>query len=142
MSNFESAEVGKPGDVAPKGAGIGWWFFPIYLPAVSDADVVTTFTPGIPGKILALDCLVKVPVTTAAKLTTLNAEINAVNLTGGTVALTSANCTPLGAIVAGAAVTAANEFDEDDTISIEASSTTTFIEGEVVLIVTYQALAK
>lgn len=109
---------------------------PITLAAVADGDVVTTFTPGHHGRIKSLDFLVDVAVTTAAKLTTLNAEIGTTNVTGGTVALTSANCTPQGAIVADAAITALAAFDNDSTISIEASSTTTFVEGSGTLLVT------
>lgn len=141
MSNLESVEVGKAGDVAPRGAGVGHWFIPIDLASVADGDVLTGFVPGFHGKILSLDCYVKVPVTTAAKLSTLNAEIGTTNLTGGAVALTSANCATLGAEVAGTAVTAANEFDDDDAISIEASSTTAFAEGEVILVIAYAVLA-
>lgn len=109
---------------------------PITLSNVADGDVLTTLTPGFHGRIKSLDFAVGVPVTTAAKLSTLNAEIGTTNLTGGTVALTSANCTPLGKIVAGAAITAAAAFTNTDTISIEASSTTAFVEGDGYLLLT------
>jgi hypothetical protein len=102
---------------------------PITLAGVTAADVVTSYTPGFAGRVKKIDFAVEIPVTTAAKLATLNAEIGTTNLTGGTVALTSANCTPLGAVVAGAAVTAANSFKATDTISIEAASVTAFVEG-------------
>jgi len=105
------------------------------LANLADGDVVTAYTPGFPGRIKALDFAVLVAVTTAAKLSTLNAEINTTNVTGGAVALTSANCTPIGKVVAGSAVSAANAFDINDTISIEAASTTTFVEGSGVLLV-------
>ena len=108
---------------------------PITLAKLANGDVVTTYTPGFHGRIKALDFVVHDPVTTGAKAATLNAEIGTTNLTGGTVALTSANCTPLGAIVAGAAITGAAAFKDTDTISIEASSVTTFIEGTGVLLV-------
>ena len=93
---------------------------PIALSNVAAADILTTFTPGFHGRIKSLDFAVGVPVTTAAKLATLNAEIGTTNLTGGTVALTSANCTPLGKVVADAAITAAAAFKNTDTISVEA----------------------
>ncbi len=92
-------------------------------------DVVTSFTPGFSGRIRSLQFHTMVPVTTGSRLLTLNAEINTTDTTGGLVALTSATCTPLGAVIAGSAVTAANLFDENDTISVEASSVTAFAEG-------------
>lgn len=104
--------------------------FPVNLASITGTqDVVTGFTPGYAGEILSVAFLVNVPVTTAAKLATLNVEIGATDLTGGVVALTSANCTPMGAIVAGTAVTAANVFAATDTISVEASAVTAFAEG-------------
>jgi len=114
---------------------------PITLANITGAgDVLTTLTPGFAGKIVSLDFAVTTAVTTASKAATLNAEIGTTNLTGGTVALTSANCTPLGAVVAGAAITAANSFTSTDTISIEASSVTAFAEGAGVLYITCRAL--
>ena len=68
-------------------------------------------------------------VTTAAKASTLNLEIGTTNLTGGTVALTSADCDGKGEAIGGTAITAGNVFTASDTISVEAASTTTFIEG-------------
>jgi len=111
---------------------------PIKLSKVADGDVLTTFTPGINGVIKKVAFAVTDPATTAAKLTTLNLEIGTTNLTGGAVALTSANCGTLGAVVAGSAITANNTFTSTDTISVEASSTTAFVEGEGVLLITIQ----
>lgn len=114
---------------------------PIALAGVADGDVLTTFTPGFAGKIVKMDFAVTTKVTTASKATTLNAEIGTTNVTGGVIALTSANCTPLGAVVAGTAITAANSFTASDTVSIEASSTTAFSEGAGVLFVVVEAAA-
>lgn len=112
--------------------------FPIVLATVADGDILTTFTPGFAGKITKVDFAVTTKVTTGSKLSTLNLEIGTTNLTGGAVALTSANCTPLGAVVAGTAVTGNNSFSATDNISIEASSTTAFSEGAGSLLVTIQ----
>lgn len=112
--------------------------FPIVLATVADGDILTTFTPGFAGKITKVDFAVTTKVTTGSKLSTLNLEIGTTNLTGGAVALTSANCTPLGAVVAGTAVTGNNSFSSTDTISIEAASTTAFSEGVGSLLVTIQ----
>ena len=94
-----------------------------------NADVLTNYTPGYKFKLLSVSFAVGQPVTTGAKLTDLNLEIGAVNVTGGVVSLTSANCTPLGALVAGTAITAANTGSAADTISIESANTTAFVEG-------------
>ena len=101
----------------------------IALSTIADGDLVTSITPGFAGKIRKTYWVQDVPVTTAAKLSTLNLEIGTVDVTGGEVALTSALCTPKGAVIAGAAITAANVFKADSTISVEAASTTAFIEG-------------
>jgi len=83
--------------------------FAVNLASITGAqDVVTAITPGFKGEIMDLDFSVNVPATTSAKAVTLNAEIGTTNVTGGEVALTSANCTPMGATIAAAAITAAN----------------------------------
>lgn len=113
--------------------------FPVNLASVANGNIVTSFVPGFAGTIEKLQFVTSVPVTTAAKATTLNAEIAGVDVTGGVVALTSANCTPIGATVQGSAVTAAKSFGATDAIDIEASSTTAFVEGAGVLILTLKS---
>lgn len=112
-------------------AGVGLTIMPIYLQLaqLADGEVISTFTPGFRGKITKVEFYVEVAVTTASKLSSLNLEIETTNLTGGVIALTSANCTPKGIAVGGSAVTAANIFTAVQQVSVEASSTTTFIEG-------------
>ena len=109
---------------------------PIKLSKVADGDVVTDIIPGFAGTISKVQFLVTDPVTTATKLTTLGLEIGAVAVTGGAVALTSANCTLLGKAIAGTAITATNVFTNAQKISVVASATTAFIEGEGVLMIT------
>ena len=123
-------------------SGAGKMFVPFFinLATLADGDVLTTFTPGFSGKITSVDFRVHAAATTGSKAATLNLEIGTTNLTGGVVALTSANCTPAGAAVAGSAVTAANVFGPTDTISIEASSVTAFVEGTGWLILGLQNL--
>ncbi len=111
---------------------------PIKLSKVADGDIVTDYAPGINGTIKKVSFVVTDPVTTADKLSNLHLEIGAVALTGGVVALTSANCTPLGAVVAGTAITANNVFTSTDNISVVAADTTAFVEGEGVLLITIQ----
>ena len=108
---------------------------PIKLARVANGDVLTNFVPGFAGTIKKISLAVTDPVIAASKAATLNAEINTTDLTGGVVALTSANCTPNGNVVNGTAVTAANVFSATDSISVEASGTTAFTEGEGVLLI-------
>ena len=120
----------------------GTWSFRVDLAEITDGDVVTGFTPGHAGTIEKFEFVVVDPVSTGSKLSTLNLEIGTVNTTGGLLALTSANCTPLGKIVAATAITAANTFGATDTISVEAATTTAFAEGNGTLIIHYsQAIA-
>ena len=109
---------------------------PITLAGITGTgDVVTAYTPGFRFRIEALDFQIQTVVTTGSKAVSLNAEIGTTNVTGGVVALTSANCTPAGAQVAGSAITAANEGGATETISIEAASVTAFAEGSGVLLI-------
>ena len=130
-----SGGAAADGTLAANGA-VSIISIPVTLSKIADGDLVTTITPGFAGTILRTQFVVTDPATTAAKASTLNLEIGTTNVTGGTVALTSANCTPLGATVAGAAVTGTNVFTASDTISVEASSTTGFVEGAGVLLIT------
>lgn len=122
-------------------AGVGCTTLAFFLNLASIAgngDLLTNYTPGYKFKILSVDFRVCKAVTTGSKAATLNLEIGTTDLTGGVVALTSANCTPAGAAVAGSAVTAANTGSSSDTISIEASSVTAFVEGDGWLLVKIQ----
>jgi hypothetical protein len=114
------------------------WTHQVLLASIADGDVVTSFVPGFAGKIVGFGVNVSAAVTTGSKATTLNLEIGTTNLTGGVLALTSANMTPLGKTLASTAITAANVFTATDAISIEASSTTAFVEGAVNIYVVMQ----
>lgn len=124
-------------------AGLGLFILPQFInlaDITAAGDLLSNYTPGFNGRIEKVDFVVQKPVTTAAKALSLNWEIGAVNLTGGVVALTSANCTPQGALVAGSAVTAANSFGPTDTISLEASAVTAFLEGSGWLLTKFRNL--
>lgn len=68
-------------------------------------------------------------VTTAARAATLTAQVAGVSVTGGAIAITSANATPSGAAVAGSSITAGNTGAANDTVGVIASSVTAFAEG-------------
>lgn len=136
---FTDNSTGTASDTIAAGVGISVISIPITLVQIAGAgDVLTTYTPGFRFKILAFDAHVVEVVTTGGDAASLNLEIGGVNVTGGVIALTSANCTPLGVQVAGSAVTANNVGTAADTISIEASSVTAFAEGAVVALIRIQ----
>lgn len=117
--------------VRPRRKGpINYVSFPVTLAAITTSqDVVTGFVPGYAGRIVSIEFIVDVPVTTADDAADLNAEIGTTDVTGGVVALTSATATPMGKRIAGTDITADNEFGASDAISIKASSVTAFAEG-------------
>lgn len=92
-------------------------------------DVVTAMSPGLDGVLEYIEFVTTAPVTTAAKLATVSPFINAVAVTGGAVALTSAAVTPLGKVVVGSAITANNVITYKDTLSLKATAVTAFAEG-------------
>jgi len=108
---------------------------PVKLAKVAAGDVVTNYVPGFAGAIKKVSFVVTDPVTTASKAATLNLEIGTTDVSGGVLSLTSANCGTLGAVVNGTAITGNNVFTASDSISVEASSVTAFVEGEGVLLI-------
>lgn len=104
--------------------------FPVNLVAIGgNVDVVTDYSPGMAGVIESVAWIQGTPVTTAARLATLNLEIGTTDVTGGVIALTSALATPLGKVIPGTAITANNVLTPDSKISIEATGVTAFAEG-------------
>lgn len=120
---------GTAGAALAAGVGKMQYMFYTNLADITAADLITGFVPGFNGKILGVHAVVDKPATTGAKLGTLTPKINAVNVTGGALALTSANMTPQGVKVDGSAITALNVFGPTDTIGIVGSTVTAFVEG-------------
>lgn len=115
--------------------------FPFDLAKLAAVDVVAKWQPGFAGKIVKFQATVLDPATTAAKAVTLTPQVNAAlgadaPVTGGVLALTSANMTPIGNTVQSTAITAANTFAAADGISILGSALTAFVEGKVLLTLT------
>lgn len=70
-------------------------------------------------------------VTTGAKAATATVQISGTAVTGGVISLTSANCTPSGALVASTAITALNStFTPGSTLEVAISGVTAFAEGD------------
>jgi hypothetical protein len=111
---------------------VGIYVVPLFInlaEVTGNGDVLTTYTPGHKFKILAVDFAVAKAVTTASKRADFNLEIGTTNVTGGVVSVTSAAATPMGKVIAGTAVTAANTGSATDTISVESASVTAHAEG-------------
>lgn len=92
------------------------------------------FDPGFAGKLISINARVIEAATTGSKLATITGRVAAGALGGGgVVALTSANCTPIGAQVAGTAITGAQAFTNAQTVGFTVGSVTTFVEGAIVV---------
>jgi hypothetical protein len=109
---------------------------PVVLSKHSNGSIAARFTPGFAGKVTGISFSVTDPATTGAKAATFTPAIGGSATTGGALALTSANCTPVGAGVNGSAITAANTFTATDEITVAASLVTAFVEGQGVIYLT------
>lgn len=99
------------------------------LSDVGNADIVSGIRLGIDGYIENFEYIQGKPVTTGSKLATVVLKIGSTAVTGASIALTSALCTPLGARIASTQITAANRITKKDALSLTASSVTAFVEG-------------
>lgn len=100
------------------------------LSTITAADIVTDMRPGIEGDIEYAELVMDVAVTTAAKLATFNFEIGTTDVTGLTLALTSALATPKGKVLPFGLPTANKRLTRESKLSLEASAVTAFSEGE------------
>lgn len=107
--------------------------FEVTNATLANADVVARFTPGFAGKIRKITAFVRTAASTANKAATLTPYIGGVTVTGGALALTTANCSTKGAKIDGSAITAANSFTSTDEITVVVSGVTTFVEGATVI---------
>lgn len=117
-------QLGKPGV---------YIFGPISIPLANIAagHIVAGVKPGHNGKILGIGAFPTTVATTASKAATLTPTISGTAVSAPAVTLTSANMGTLGAAATetDATVTAAPTFTSTDTIGIDASAVTTFVEG-------------
>lgn len=128
--------TGIASDTLAAGAGVQTLAFYIDAATIANGDLLTNYVPGYKFKILKFDARCAKPVTTGAKASNINLEIGTTDLTGGVIAL--AGTYILGAAQAGSVVSGANEGNQTDSISIEASATTAFTEGAFWLILEIQ----
>lgn len=100
------------------------------LAGVTAADIITEMYPGIEADLEFAEFVTTVAVTTAAKAATLNFEIDTTDVTGMTLALTSATVTPKGTVLPFGLPTAGYTLSRSSKLSLEASAVTAFSEGE------------
>lgn len=121
-------------------AGIYTLTFSKLLAGITAADILTDYTINHPFKVVDVRAIVTTAATTGSKAATITAEIGSTAITGISLALTSANMTPLGKVVSSSA-TANNVGNAGDKISLVAGSVTSFVEGQIEVVVTLQNLA-
>lgn len=107
---------------------------PVKLANVTTGDVVTTYTPGFAGTIEKISAVVTSVTTDVDADLTFNIEIGEVDVTGGVVTLAD-TITTLGEVIDGTDITDTNTFGSTDSISIEATVTNAFSDGEVCLLI-------
>lgn len=117
--------------------------FPTVLPTggTAAADALTSWTPGFRGRIESWAYVTTVAGTGTGATRTPNLEIGATDVTGTeTGAIALADTDTVGKVKALGAPTAANQFDADDTISIEwAAGGTAFTAGSGYFVVVVRA---
>jgi hypothetical protein len=128
--------TGAAGTTIAAGVGVYQLTFGFLAPTFANGDMITGLVIPHKFKILKLAAVCTDDVSTGAKATTLNLEIGTTNLTGGV--LTLDGVVALGAYEAGSAITANNTGAAGDNISLEAASTTTFVEGSFDVIIDIQ----
>ena len=119
----------------------GSWCFHIPNLTLSTGDVLTNFTPGFVGSIVKVWLVVTTAVTSATTANlAYNVEINALNIVGGVVTI-STNAA-VGVVANGTVVTGSNNFDNNDTISLEVAVTVAATGGTVMLVIEYEGSTK
>lgn len=115
--------------------GSGRFLVPLYvqLAQIVNSTDVLNYPLTFKGRLMAIGFSVQSKVTTAGKAATLTAKVKSgattTNMTGGVLSLTSTNCTPEAAVVAGTAITALNKFQSGDSLVLSATAVTAFSEG-------------
>jgi hypothetical protein len=109
------------------------------LASLANAQVIDLGAMPFAGRLVGFKAITGKPATTAAKLATLTPQTKvgvaaAVPVTGGALALTSANQTPQGNCTSAAAITAGGTFAKGTNVQALVSAVTAFVEGEATLV--------
>lgn len=130
--------TGTAGTTLAATVGVETIVFPLDLPSVGNANIVTAYVPGYAFKVIKTQLVVNKPVTTGSKAATIFFTVNGNATVGGVITANSTNCTPIGGLVAGTAVTGNNTGTATQNLTITGSSVTAFVEGSASLHVTIQ----
>jgi hypothetical protein len=90
--------------------------------STADGDIRTGIEAPYHGEIISLFGMVSAPLVGAGGTTLLNLELDAVNVTGGALTMSTAAGGTLGAKLSATAITAANVFSEGSLIDVEATA--------------------
>ena len=110
--------------------------FPVQLANVTTTqDIVTDYTLGFIGTIMAVDVVANVPASTSGKSFDVVLDIGSTPTTGGVVGLTTVGLNAMGKVVAGTAITGANTFIANSTLTVRAATVTAFSEGSATVLI-------
>lgn len=137
LTNLTDNTTGAASDTLAAGVGIYTLCFTTPLVNISAAAFISV-TPGHAFKVLSISASVEVVDSTGAKAATVTPAIAGVSTTGGALALTSANMTPVGGVVAGSAITGANVGTNAEALTLVGSAVTAFVTGTAVISVKIQ----
>lgn len=125
--------------------GIQFLNFAYNLADISAADILVDYVVPAGFKLVDIRAVITKAATTAAKAATITAKIDGTAVTGATIALTSANCTPIGTILTGTAtdvLAGGNNiaYGPGSKLKVTGSSVTAFVEGAATITLTLQSL--
>lgn len=138
---FTDSTTGTAGLTLAAGTGVDTIAIPIQLASMTTAaaDLITAYTPGYRFKVLSVSFATTTLGTGSGASQVLNLAISGTAVTGGVTTLTLATTTPLGNLIAGTSVTAANVGASTDTLSLKvAASGTVFTAGSGALLIKLQ----
>lgn len=137
-SSLTNNSGGTIGTVIAAGVGIYILTLPIQAAAIANGDLVSSYVPGHAFKILKADARCTKPVTTGGKSSSISLKIDSTSVTGGVISL--AGTYTQGSAQAGSLIAGQNTGTNVQAITLFASATTTFIEGEFAFLLEIQNL--
>jgi len=119
--------------------------FPFLNASLANGDIVVDYVVPFPFKLVELKSVCTAAVTTGSKAATITPKIDGVAVTGCSLAMTSANQTPIGAVLSSTAtdvLAGGNNiaYAAGSKLKLTASSVTAFAEGSTVFHVLLQSL--
>jgi len=102
--------------------------FTVDAASIADGNILTDYIPGFPFRVLGIDAVTQVAVTTASKATTVTTQIDGVS-TGHSVTVSGTKA--LGSVTSGTDLLLAVTGSATSKLRFVASATTTFSEGRL-----------